>query len=113
MKAILTILVFYLLGSIVSRLMGGFLPSSVLGMLFLFLALTCRWVKPEKIKPACDFLLSNLILFFIPVAAGVLGSYLLFKEHLWAILVSSLVSTVLVIVVVGGVAQLLIKMRTK
>lgn len=93
--------------------MGGFIPSSVLGMLFLFLALTRRWVKPEKVKPTCDFLLSNLILFFIPVAAGVIGSYLLFKEHLWAILVSSLVSTVVVIVVVGGVAQLVINRRTK
>lgn len=113
MRAILVILFFYLLGAIVSRLMGGFIPASVLGMILLFAALSARWVNAEKIKPVCDFLLSNLILFFIPVAAGVIGSYMLFKEHIWAIVVSSLVSTVLVIVVVGSVAQLLIKMKNK
>lgn len=113
MKAILSILFFYLLGSVVSWLIGGFIPASVLGMIFLFIALTRKWVNADKMKPTCDFLLSNLLLFFVPVAVGVIGSYMLFKEYIWAILVSSLISTVVVITVVGGVAQLLIKMRSK
>lgn len=113
MKSILTILFFYLLGAIASKMIGGFIPASVLGMIFLFTALSRKWVKPEKMKATCDFLLSNLLLFFVPVAAGVVGSYMLFKEHIWAILVSSILSTIVVIMVVGGVAQLLIKMKTK
>lgn len=113
MKAILTILFFYLLGAIASQLIGGFIPASVLGMIFLFTALTRKWVKAEKIKTTCEFLLSNLLLFFVPVAAGVVGSYMLFKEHLWAILVSSILSTIVVITIVGGVAQFLIKMKSK
>lgn len=113
MNSVLNILFFYLLGVVASKLINNFIPASVLGMIFLFLALVVKWVKPEKIKPAAEFLLSNLLLFFVPVACGVVGSYILFKDYIWAILVSSIVSTIIVIVVVGGVAQFLIRRRSK
>lgn len=113
MYSVLNILFFYLVGAIVSKMINGFVPASVIGMVLLFLSLVMKWVKPEKIKPAADFLLSNLLLFFVPVACGVVGAYVLFKDYIWAILVSSIVSTVIVIVVVGGIAQILIKRRSK
>lgn len=113
MNSVLNILFFYLIGAIVSKMINGMIPASVIGMMLLFLALVKKWVKPEKIKPAADFLLTNLLLFFVPVACGVIGSYLLFKDYIWAILVSSIVSTMVVIVVVGGIAQILIRRKSK
>lgn len=111
MKAICILLGFYFLGAAVSWLTGGLLPASIAGMILLFGALSLGWLKPDRVKPATDFLLQNLLLFFVPVAVGVVGSFVLFREHIWAIVVSSLVSTVVVIVVVGLVAQLLIKRK--
>lgn len=113
MNSVLNILFFYLLGAIVSKLINGIIPASVIGMILLFLALMIKWVKPEKVKPTADFLLSNLLLFFVPVACGVIGSYILFKDYIWAILVSSIISTIIVIVVVGGIAQILIRRKSK
>lgn len=113
MKALFYILLFYLLGSIVSWVTSGFLPSSIVGMVLLFLALSLKIIKAEKVKPAINFLLDNLMLFFVPVAVGIVGSFMLFKDYIWAIVVSSLASTVVVVGVVGIVAQLLIKRREK
>lgn len=113
MKAIFLILLFYLLGSVVSWITGGFLPSSIAGMVLLFSALNLKIVKAVDVKPAINFLLDNLMLFFVPVAVGVVGSFMLFRDYLWAIVISSLVSTVVVVGVVGIVAQILIKRREK
>lgn len=111
MRAIFIILVFYLLGAVVSWISGGLLPASIVGMVLLFVALSAGWLKAERVKPATDFLLSNLMLFFVPIAVGVVGSFVLFKDHIWAIVISSLVSTVVVIAVVGIVAQVLIRRK--
>lgn len=113
MKAIFYILFFYLLGSVASWATGGLLPASIVGMILLFGFLTFGWVKEVDVKPATDFMLSNLMLFFVPVAVGVVGSFVVFREHLWAIVVSSLVSTIIVIGVVGMVAQILMKRKAK
>ena len=51
------------------------------------------------------FLLDNMMLFFIPVGVGLITSYTLLSRYMLAIIVASLVSTVLVIAVVGLVEQ--------
>lgn len=113
MKSILYIIFFYLLGAVVSYFIGGVIPASVIGMVLLFVALATKKINPQKVKPASDILLPNMLLFFVPIACGIVSSYALFKEHLWAVLVSSIVSTVLVLITVGGIAQFIIKKRSK
>lgn len=113
MRALFFILLFYMLGGVVSAATSGLLPASIAGMVLLFLALIFKLVKARTIKPATDFLLKNLMLFFVPIAVGVVGSFTLFEGHLVAIVVSSLVSTVIVIGVVGVVAQGLIRCKKR
>ena len=105
MQGIVWILFFYLLGCVVSALTGNFIPGSVVGMLLLFGALSAGWLRPWRMKRAAGFLLDNMMLFFIPVGVGLIASYSLVSKYLAAILVSSIVSTVLVIVVVGMIEQ--------
>ena len=100
MQGIVWILFFYLLGCVVSALTGNFIPGSVVGMLLLFGALSAGWLRPWRMKRAAGFLLDNMMLFFIPVGVGLIASYSLVSKYLAAILVASIVSTVLVIVVV-------------
>ena len=90
MYGIFLILLFYLLGCFVAALIGNFVPGSVIGMILLFCALSLKWVRPGHVKKVSMFLLDNMMLFFIPVGVG---------------LITSLVSTVLVIAVVGLVEQ--------
>lgn len=105
MKGLFYILAAYLLGEAISILCGRFLPASVLGMLILFIALRSKVVKLQEIEAPSRFLLDNMILFFVPVAVGLMSMYVLAMEHIWAILASVLLSTMIVIVVVGRVQQ--------
>ena len=105
MYGIFLILLFYLLGCFVAALIGNFVPGSVIGMILLFCALSLKWVRPGHGKKVSMFLLDNMMLFFIPVGVGLITSYTLLSRYMLAIIVASLVSTVLVIAVVGLVEQ--------
>ena len=105
MYGIVLILLFYLLGCFVAALIGNFVPGSVIGMILLFCALSLKWVRPGHVKKVSMFLLDNMMLFFIPVGVGLITSYTLLSRYMLAIIVASLVSTVLVIAVVGLVEQ--------
>ena len=105
MYGIFLILLFYLLGCFVAALIGNFVPGSVIGMILLFCALSLKWVRPGHVKKVSMFLLDNMMLFFIPVGVGLITSYTLLSRYMLAIIVASLVSTVLVIAVVGLVEQ--------
>ena len=105
MYGIFLSLLFYLLGCFVAALIGNFVPGSVIGMILLFCALSLKWVRPGHVKKVSMFLLDNMMLFFIPVGVGLITSYTLLSRYMLAIIVASLVSTVLVIAVVGLVEQ--------
>ena len=105
MYGIFLILLFYLLGCFVAALIGNFVPGSVIGMILLFCALSLKWVRPGHVKKVSTFLIDHMMLFFIPVGVGLITSYTLLSRYMLAIIVASLVSTVLVIAVVGLVEQ--------
>lgn len=105
MYGLFLILLFYLLGCLISALIGNFVPGSVIGMVLLFAALSLKWVRPGAVKRVATFLLDNMMLFFVPVGVGLITSYTLLSRYMLAIIVASLVSTVLVIAVVGLLEQ--------
>lgn len=110
MSGIFILLLYYFLGMLASSLTGNFIPGSILGMLFLFLSLVFRIVKPEQIRKSATFFLDHMMLFFIPLGVGLVASYAIIGKFLTAITVASGVSTLLVLTVVGWIAQ---KMETK
>ena len=91
----------------VLSMLGISLPSFLmgLGMVLLFAALSLRWVKAETVRPAARFLLGAMALFFVPYGVGLMDSYRVILENLWAILVSGIVSTILVLIVAGQTFQ--------
>jgi len=105
MIGIFILLFFYVLGTVLSALIGNFIPGSILGMLLLFVSLVLKIVKPEQVRSAVAFFLDNMMLFFIPLGVGLISSYTLIGKYLTAIVVASLISTVLIIAVVGLIAQ--------
>ncbi|MFI3315604.1 MAG: CidA/LrgA family protein [Rikenellaceae bacterium] len=99
------ILGYYFLGVAISRLIAGVLPGSIIGMLLLFISLVFGWVKEQWIQPAVNFLLKYMVLFFLPASVGVMAVWDLVSDNL--ILISSIMilSTIVVLLVVGHVQQ--------
>ena len=93
MTGLFWILLFWLIGNGLSRLTGGVVSGNVIGMMLLFGALCLRWVKAETVRPAARFLLGAMALFFVPYGVGLMDSFGVIVENLWAIVVSGILST--------------------
>lgn len=113
MTGILCILLFWLIGNGLSDLTGNVVSGNVIGMVLLFAALKFRLVNPETVRPAAKFLTSNMALCFVPFGVGLIVSYRAITANLWAIAVSAVVSTVLVLVCTGHVTQWLYKRKER
>lgn len=105
MQGIFYILLFWLIGNGLSRFTGGYVSGNIIGMILLFAALCLKWVKAETVRPAAKFLLGSMALFFVPYGVGLMDSYRIILDNLWAIVVSGIVSTLLVLVVTGWTFQ--------
>ncbi len=101
MAGIFHILLFWLIGNLLSRMLGGVISGNIIGMLLLFAALSLRLVSAERVRPAAKFLLGSMALFFVPFGVGLMESYRVILENFWAILLSGVISTILVLLVAG------------
>ncbi len=99
------ILAFYGAGELFSYWLNGVIPGSVLGMLLLFTALIAGWVKPDSIRSVVKALTENMALFFIPSTVGIMVFYPLILENWAPILTAIVVSTVVVMALVGLIQQ--------
>ncbi|PMC40260.1 CidA/LrgA family protein [Bacillus sp. UMB0899] len=70
---ILFISLFFLLGAGIKEVISIPLPSSMIGLGFLLLALFTGIVKLKWIEKGANFLLAELLLFFIPSAVGIVN----------------------------------------
>lgn len=107
------ILGLYLLGEGFVKLTGIHFPGSIVGMLFLLLALNLNWIKLHDIHRVSDFLLKYMPLFFIPAGVSIMGSYALMQGHTVAIVFSVLLSTFIVLSSSAILVQALLKREEK
>lgn len=105
MAGLFYILFFWLVGNALSRVTGGYVSGNIIGMILLFAALCLRWVKAETVRPTAKFLLGSMALFFVPYGVGLMDSYRVLLDNLWAIVVSGIVSTIIVLLVAGMTFQ--------
>lgn len=113
MVGIMYILLFWLIGNVLSNLIGGMVSGNVIGMVLLFAALKFRLVNPDTVRPAAKFLTANMAVCFVPFGVGLIISYRVIADSLWAILVAAAISTVLVMVSTGHVMQWMYKDKEK
>jgi len=105
MLGLFYILLFWLTGNALSALTGGYVSGNIIGMILLFAALCLRWVEAGTVRPAAKFLLGSMALFFVPYGVGLMDSYTIILDNLWAILISGIVSTIVVLLVAGKTFQ--------
>jgi holin-like protein len=109
MPGVFIILLMLLLGNGLSSVINGVIPGSVIGMVLLFLALLTKMIKPEMVRKPAGYLINHMSLFFVPAGVGLMNAWDLISSNWAAIIVSSLVSTIVVLAVVGLVQQKLEK----
>jgi holin-like protein len=102
---ILYILLFYLLGTVLSSWTGHLVPGSVIGMLLLFFALLSGIIKPDAVKAVARLLTSWMSLFFIPAGVGVMVYWNVLDENKFIIVAACVVSTIIIIATVGWIQE--------
>ena len=70
-------------------------------------------VKEERIKETADFLLSIMPLFFVPASVALITAVESIKGNILKLFVMCLVSTIVVMVVTGGVSQFIVRAGKK
>jgi holin-like protein len=105
------ILFFYFLGEMLSLLLKGFLPGSVIGMILLFLSLFFKILNPENVRAAATTITKNMAVFFVPAAVGLMAYGELVSKNLTAIVLAISISTILTIITVALVQDQLEKRR--
>lgn len=107
LKQIFYLLLFYFIGEVLSGWIGGFVPGSVIGMILLFIALHLRWVKPCQVEELSLKLTKRMELFFLPAGVGLMTAVGVILENWFFLLIASVLSTVLILAIVGWMQQLM------
>ncbi len=70
-------------------------PSSVIGMILLFLLLLSKRIESRQLIDSSNFLMRNMSFMFIPAGVGIVQVYDKIKGHLFQLIVICIVSTIL------------------
>lgn len=89
------------------------LPGTILGMLILFILLWSGKLKTEKIEKVCDFLILNMIVFFLPPAVELLEYMTLLKTGFFKIIFLLIITTIITMVITGKTVDFCIKKMEK
>jgi holin-like protein len=107
------ILAISFLGEMLNKIIPLPIPASIYGMIILFVALISGVIKLSAVKETGKFLIDIMPLLFIPPTVGLIESWGTMQDFLVAIIVISLVSTILVAAVSGRITQFIINRKSK
>lgn len=103
--------VFQSLGDLTSNAIGNCIPGNVIGMIYLFLALCAKLIKPQWIREITNFLTKNMVIFFVPLFLSILEEWDILKLNFWAWLIILVITTILVMLTAGGAVEILSKIK--
>ena len=112
-KQLMIIIIFSFLGEILNFIIPLSIPASIYGMTLLFIALCTKIVKLEQVEETGEYLLSIMLIFFVPAAVGIMDTFFEYKSSILKIVAIVIISTIVVLSVTGLVSQFVIKMMSK
>lgn len=117
-KQLFIILLFYLIGEMISLgirtvIPHLFIPGTILGMVLLLIILMVGLFKLEQVEQVGSFLTSNMSFFFIPTVVGVVEYFDILKPIFLKILIICTFSALLTLFATIYVVRLTIKMQAK
>ena len=107
------IIVISLIGELLNYLIPLPIPSSIYGLVIMFLCLHFKIVKVADVKKTAVFLIEIMPLMFIPAAVGIIESWDIIKPNVIAYAIITIVSTVLVMAVAGRVTKWVLRHSKK
>ncbi|WP_417360578.1 CidA/LrgA family protein [Galbibacter sp.] len=108
-KSLLLIFLFLLIGESLQFFFKLPMAGNIIGMLLIFLALCLKVLKLKDVKPASDFLIKYLVVFFIPYGVGLMVYADILSEYWLPISVAVIFSTLLCLYITGLLFQTLHK----
>lgn len=94
------------LGEILSNIIPLPIPASIYGIIILFLLLLFQIIKIDKVEDTARFLMEVMPIMFIPAAVGLLESWNVIKGSIMQYMILIIITTVLVMIITGKIAQL-------
>lgn len=100
------IFAFLAVGELVVWLTAIPVPSSIIGMILLTIALQSGKLKLQRVEGFANFLTRNMGFFFVPAGIGVMRCLDIISQQWAAIVTATIVSTFIIIAVTGWVHQI-------
>lgn len=101
------------LGDFISKYFNLPIPGNVIGMFLLFLTLLIGIIKESHIAEVSDFLLTNLVFFFIPGGLGIINEFEYLKDNIAPFIIICILIVFIIISSTGLTAELLEKLFKK
>ncbi|SGZ05306.1 Putative effector of murein hydrolase LrgA [Moritella viscosa] len=98
---IFTIFCFVILGRGVSLLLPVECPSSIIGLLLLFIALSSGILKQKYVEKVCLQLNRHIGILFVPAGVALMGYFDLVQQNLLPLIMASFIGTVVIFLTVG------------
>jgi len=102
---LLIIFGFSFVGDTLSNSLHLPVPGSILGMIFLFLALQFKVLKFTDVDEVGSFLINNMTILFLPAGVGIMAKWSLISNFWWQIAVIVLLALIVNIFVLGHLVQ--------
>ena len=96
-----------------SRHLGLPVPGSVIGLAALLALLLTGGIAPRWVKAGADWLLSELLLFFVPAAVAVVQYGGLFKSDGWRLALVVVLGTLTVLVAVAFTVEQAVRLERR
>ncbi len=113
LSQLLQILLVWLLGETIAKVLMIPIPGNVLGMLLMLVFLILKIIKVEKIKQVSDFFTQNISLFFIPSTVALMVNYKVIQNSIVGALIAIVLTNILVFLVTGLTAEWLLRLKNK
>ncbi len=106
-----------LLVSFIAEMMEQLIPlpvaASVYGLVLMLVGLITHIIPLEKVEGVADYLVSIMAIMFIPPTVGIMTAVEQLKQMALPLIVISVVSTLLIMIVTGKVAQAILRRSKK
>ena len=112
-KQLMIILIFSFIGDILNHIVPLPIPASIYGMVLLFIALSTKIIKLDQVETTAEFLLSIMLIFFVPASVGIMDTFFAYKSSMLPIIIIVIISTIIVMITTGLVSQFIIKLKSK
>lgn len=97
--------IFYFIGQVIVNWTGLFIPSSIIGLLLLWICLMSGIIKVEYIKGGASFMILYLTLFYIPATVGLIEYPELLRLEGILLMVAIFISSAVTLVITGKASQ--------